>query len=59
MDLWSLTRDQLTAAGVPAAHIFSIDICTASSPQFFSYRRDKVTGRQAGIIWIEEGPRTE
>jgi len=59
MDLWSLTRDQLAAAGVPAAHIFSIDICTASSPQFFSYRRDKVTGRQAGIIWIEEGPGTK
>jgi YfiH family protein len=56
MDLWSLTRDQLLDAGVPAAGIFSLDICTASSPQFFSYRRDRITGRQAGIIWIEESP---
>ena len=54
MDLWALTRDQLQGAGVPAANIFSLDICTASSPRFFSYRRDKVTGRQAGIIWIED-----
>lgn len=53
MDLWSLTRAQLEAAGVDRGNIFSLDVCTASSPQFFSYRRDKVTGRQAGIIWIE------
>jgi YfiH family protein len=54
MDLWALTRDQLQDAGVPEGNIFSLDICTASSPRFFSYRRDKVTGRQAGIIWIED-----
>jgi YfiH family protein len=53
MDLWTLTRDQLTSAGVEPCNIFSLDICTASSPQFFSYRRDRITGRQAGIIWIE------
>jgi YfiH family protein len=53
MDLWTLTRDQLTSAGVKPCNIFSLDICTASSPQFFSYRRDRITGRQAGIIWIE------
>lgn len=54
MDLWALTRDQLKAAGVPEASIFALDICTASSPRFFSYRRNRITGRQAGIIWIEE-----
>lgn len=54
MDLWALTRDQLAAAGVRPGNIFALDICTASSPQFFSYRRDKITGRQAGIIWIEQ-----
>jgi copper oxidase (laccase) domain-containing protein len=54
MDLWALTRDQLAAAGVRPGNIFALDICTASSPQFFSYRRDRITGRQAGIIWIEQ-----
>jgi YfiH family protein len=54
MDLWTLTRDQLLAAGVPESRIFSLDICTSSSPQFFSDRRDRITGRQAGIILIEK-----
>jgi hypothetical protein len=52
MDLWSLTREQLLGAGIPAGSIFALDLCTASSPEFFSYRRDKVTGRQVGVIWM-------
>jgi YfiH family protein len=51
INLWQLTRDQLMAAGVPGRQIFSIDLCTRSSPLFFSYRRSVTTGRQAGIIW--------
>ncbi len=53
VDLWTLTRNQLMGTGIPARNIFSLDLCTASSPQFFSYRRDRVTGRQAGLIWME------
>ncbi len=49
--LWQLTRDQLMAAGVPGRQIFGLDLCTATSPLFFSYRRDKTTGRQAALIW--------
>lgn len=53
MDLWRLTRDQLLYAGVPAENIFSLDLCTYSLPSlFFSYRRDRDCGRQAGVIWI-------
>jgi YfiH family protein len=51
MDLWRLTRSQLEEAGMAPERIFSLDLCTASLPQFFSYRRDKVTGRQANLIW--------
>lgn len=51
MDLWTLTRNQLVDAGLLAQNIFSIDLCTASSHQFFSYRRDRITGRQVGVIW--------
>ncbi len=53
VDLWRLTRDQLLAAGLRPDHVFSLDLCTASLPEtFFSYRRDKITGRQVGLIWI-------
>lgn len=53
MDLWRLTRDQLRQAGLRGERIFSIDLCTFGLPDtFFSYRRDKITGRQLGLIWI-------
>lgn len=51
VDLWILTRDQLMGAGILPRNIFSIDLCTASSDQFFSYRRERTTGRQLGVIW--------
>jgi len=51
MDLWRLTRCQLEDAGMAPERIFCLDLCTATLPQFFSYRRDKPTGRQANIIW--------
>ncbi|MFP4587214.1 MAG: polyphenol oxidase family protein [Desulfohalobiaceae bacterium] len=55
MDLWSLTRDQLLQAGVPEQSIFSLDLCTFQLQQeFFSYRRQGVCGRQAGLIWIRQ-----
>ena len=52
VDLWRLTRDQLVAAGLSRDRIFGLDLCTRSLPLFFSYRRDKTTGRQASLIWI-------
>ncbi|GAB1409733.1 polyphenol oxidase family protein [Desulfovibrionales bacterium] len=51
VDLWTLTRNQLMGAGIPARNIYSLDLCTASSDQFFSYRRENITGRQAALIW--------
>ena len=54
MDLWSLTRAQLAAAGLKPGNIFGLDLCTYSLPQFFSYRREKNTGRQASLIWLEK-----
>jgi len=55
MNLWQLTRYQLQLAGVPEEQIFSLDLCTKTlEEEFFSYRRDKVTGRQASLIWIEQ-----
>ena len=54
LDLWRLTRDQLTKAGLRRDRIYSLDLCTHDLPEFFSYRRDKSTGRQASLIWIKE-----
>lgn len=57
MDLWRLTRDQLVRAGLRPERIFSLDLCTYTLPElFFSYRRAKTTGRQAGLIWIVDQP---
>ncbi|WP_344689261.1 peptidoglycan editing factor PgeF [Blastococcus jejuensis] len=31
--------------------------CTAEDPHLFSHRRDGVTGRQAGLVWLDRGGR--
>jgi YfiH family protein len=41
-------RAALTRAGV--SDVTDVDICTASSPDHFSYRRDGETGRQALLV---------
>ncbi len=53
MDLWSLTRHQLMQAGLLPAHIFGLDMCTYTMEKsFFSYRKEKLSGRQSSVIWI-------
>lgn len=50
-DIYALARRRLGAVGVTA--VGGGDRCTYSEPeQFFSYRRDGVTGRQASLIWL-------
>ena len=51
-DLWLANRDQLTEAGVPAAQIFSADLCTRThSGRFHSYRAaGPNAGRMAAVI---------
>ncbi len=52
MNLWHLTRHQLQQAGLRDDHIFGIDLCTATMHNdFFSYRKEKESGRQASLIW--------
>ncbi|HWI10585.1 MAG TPA: peptidoglycan editing factor PgeF [Burkholderiaceae bacterium] len=51
-DLPALARDRLQAAGVRA--VSGGDWCTvADASRFFSFRRDRVTGRMAAVVWIE------
>ena len=50
-NLYQLARDRLKRAGVSST--FGGDLCTVlDREQFFSYRRDGVTGRFASLIWI-------
>jgi hypothetical protein len=50
-DLWGLSRDQLLAAGLRPEQISVAGLCTRCRPEdFFSYRRDGVTGRQGTVI---------
>lgn len=54
-DIYQLARLRLQAAGVQA--IYGGNTCTYANPQqFFSYRRDGQTGRQASLIWLTHTP---
>ena len=45
-----LTRRALARAGI--TQVYGGGLCTYSDAQrFFSYRRDKTTGRMAAFIW--------
>ncbi|HSX12439.1 MAG TPA: peptidoglycan editing factor PgeF [Rhabdochlamydiaceae bacterium] len=49
-DLWEIAKDQLKNAGVLSHHIEIASLCTvAHHEDFFSYRREKITGRNGTI----------
>lgn len=51
-DIYHLARLRLAAAGVH--HIYGGEHCTYAEPErFFSYRRDRRTGRMASLIWLD------
>lgn len=53
-DLWRLSRDQLMAAGVLEDRIEIAGICTSCrTNDFFSYRKEKNTGRFATVIALQ------
>ena len=51
-DLYDLARRRLAAAGV--TEVYGGEFCTASEGRFFSFRRDRTTGRMASLIWLED-----
>jgi polyphenol oxidase len=52
-DLAALARRRLERLGI--ARIYGGDACTYGAPgDYFSYRRDGRTGRQATLIWLEK-----
>ncbi|WP_024302545.1 peptidoglycan editing factor PgeF [Pseudogulbenkiania sp. MAI-1] len=51
-DIYALARQRLTALGI--TEVYGGDFCTViDRERFFSYRRDRTTGRMASLIWIE------
>jgi len=51
-DLYAIARRRLAAAGV--TEIYGGEFCTASDERFFSFRRDRATGRMASLVWLED-----
>jgi len=52
-DIYALARAELRQLGV--SEIYGGDRCTFTEEEhFFSYRRDKTTGRMASLIWLQE-----
>nr|WP_294863767.1 peptidoglycan editing factor PgeF [uncultured Pseudogulbenkiania sp.] len=51
-DIYTLARQRLAALGI--SDVYGGDFCTViDRERFFSYRRDRTTGRMASLIWIE------
>ncbi|MEL4390562.1 peptidoglycan editing factor PgeF [Shewanella xiamenensis] len=50
-DIIGLAKLRLKQLGI--TQIYSADICTVLNQDYFSYRRDKITGRMASLIWLK------
>jgi polyphenol oxidase len=50
-DIYQLARIELAALGIH--QVYGGGLCTMTDERFYSYRRDKDTGRMATLIWRE------
>lgn len=51
-DIYALARRTLRNAGID--QVFGGELCTVTDKaRFYSYRRDKITGRMASLIWLK------
>jgi copper oxidase (laccase) domain-containing protein len=50
-DIYQLARLALREADVQ--NVYGGGLCTVSDRNFYSYRRDHVTGRMASLIWLK------
>jgi polyphenol oxidase len=53
LDLPAGAQAALASAGVPVAR--QVEVCTIDDDRFYSYRRDGLTGRHAGLAWLPDG----
>jgi hypothetical protein len=52
LDLPAAVELQLREEGV--GNVTRLAVCTVESPELFSHRRDGVTGRIAGVVWLPD-----
>jgi copper oxidase (laccase) domain-containing protein len=51
LDLYAVARRRLESSGVK--RVYGGGFCTYSEPErFFSYRRERATGRMAALVWL-------
>jgi len=51
LDLYAVARGRLEASGVK--RVYGGGFCTYSQPErFFSYRRERASGRMAALVWL-------
>lgn len=51
-DIFVLARQRLHAAGIAGGGVYGGGVCTVErGADFFSYRRDRTTGRMAALVW--------
>jgi YfiH family protein len=55
IDLVKIIKNNLINSGIPKKNIFDLGLCTFCNEDnlFFSYRKERKTGRHAGIIMLE------
>jgi YfiH family protein len=52
LDLAGLNRKLVIDSGILAENIIDTGVCTGCNDKYFSYRKEKVTGRQAAIAMV-------
>jgi len=52
-DFWAISRNQLQTAGMLPGNIHGAEVCTCCNQDYFSYRRERNTGRFASVIGLQ------
>lgn len=54
LDLVGINKNQILDFNIPSKNIYDCHVCTFCDQRFYSYRRNKITGRQGAITVIRK-----